>query len=70
MQGLTKAIVGRRRKRAAWIIWLYATLHDEFDSLHKVGLKISFEVLLTLARNLVINSTHVHFSIQYLNPLD
>jgi hypothetical protein len=67
---LTKVAIGRRRKRANWIIWMYAALYDEFDQLHKVGLSTSSEVLLTLTKSLVINSTHVLFTIGYLNPLN
>jgi hypothetical protein len=55
-------------ERADWNTWLYVALCDEFDQLHKVGLKISFEVLLTFAKILVINSFHILFTIGYLNP--
>jgi hypothetical protein len=40
------------------------------DQLQKSRLKISFEVLLVLARSLVINSTHVFFIVGYFNLLD
>jgi hypothetical protein len=67
---LTKVAVERRRKRVDWVTWLYATLHDEFDQFCKAKLKISSKMLLTLARNLVINSSHVFFTIGYFNPHD
>jgi hypothetical protein len=67
---LIKVVVGRWRKRADWVTWLYVALHDEFDQLCKIGLEISSEVLLILARSLVINSTYVLFNVGYLDPLD
>ena len=33
-----KARSGRGRKRAAWVMWLYAKMVDEFDRLRKLGL--------------------------------
>ncbi|EGZ16438.1 hypothetical protein PHYSODRAFT_502225 [Phytophthora sojae] len=46
-------ISGRGRPRSAWVTWLYSKLLDEFDRLHKLGVKFEPPLLLQLAKQIL-----------------
>jgi hypothetical protein len=58
---LSKAAVGRGRKRAPWVEWLYKQLLEDFDRLRKAGVKFSPKLLLTLASDILKESVHPEF---------
>lgn len=54
----TKARKGRGRKCAPWVVALEDDLVSEFDRLRKVGLKFSGGTLISLAKNIIRDSTN------------
>jgi hypothetical protein len=48
-----KALRGRGRKRADWVISLYYDLYGEFHNLRRLGVKMSSSVLKRVAYHLV-----------------
>jgi hypothetical protein len=48
-----KALRGRGRKRADWVIALYSDLYDEFHKLRPLGVKMSASVLKQVAHQLL-----------------
>lgn len=62
-----KALSGRGRKRQPWVVWLYATLVEEFDRLRKSGLKFSSKLLKIVAIDILRNSTS-EFHANYIEP--
>jgi hypothetical protein len=48
-----KALWGRGRKRADWVIALYSDLYDEFHKLQRLGVKMSASVLKQVAHQLL-----------------
>ena len=59
---LCKILQGRGRKRATWVLWLHNELLGEFSRLRFVGVKFSAKMLLALAREILMRSTHFEFS--------
>lgn len=58
---LAKAAVGRGRKPAPWVEWLYKQLLEDFDRLRKAGVKFSPKLLLALASDILKESVHPEF---------
>jgi hypothetical protein len=48
-----KALRGRGRQRADWVIALYSDLYDEFHKLRRLGVKTSVSVLKQVAHHFV-----------------
>lgn len=65
----TKAGPGRGRKRPPWSDWLQLELLSEFERLRAAGLKFDITILVSLAKELVINSPN-DFNADYSDPSD
>ena len=59
---LCKTLEGHGRKRATWVLWLDDELLSEFSRLRSAGIKFSAKMLLALAREVLMRSTHFEFS--------
>lgn len=59
---LAKAKVGRGRKRAEWVSWLYYKLLHEFERLRTAGLQFTLAVLEHVAINILEDSQHPEFN--------
>lgn len=54
----TKALKGRGRKCAPWVLALEADLTSEFERLRKLGLKFSVNTLMLVAKNIIRDSSN------------
>ena len=59
---LCKTLQGHGRKRATWVLWLHDKLLGEFSRLRSAGVKFSTKMLLALAKEILMRSTHFELS--------
>ena len=65
MRAKRKTPEGRGRSRADWIEWLYSKLLDEIDRVGNLGIKMSYALIIEMARLILVKSTDPRFNQQF-----
>lgn len=65
---ISKTAHGRGRKRSIWVAELYTELCSEFDRMRKCSVKLNANLLLTIARSLVMQSNSDNYGPTHTDP--